>query len=311
MGLLDRLRASAPRAAPPSDPDPFGDEVQRKLEMLALVSRRVAAGRMRAERRTRKRGSGIEFADHREYVPGDDFRFVDWDVYRRFGRLLVRLYEEEEDLQILLVVDCSSSMGFGDGRKLLQARRLAAGLAYVGLANLDRVTLAGVTGAVTARLAPVRGRARIFKVFRFLRGLRAGGRTDLGAALATLVAGQARRGVAVLLSDLYDPAGFERGIDVLRYHRFEPYVVHVVDPADGAPDARGDVSLVDCETGEERDVTVTEGLLARLRAAHEGYLADVERYCRGRQVPYLRAPVDRPFDELILRVFREGGFLRG
>src|SRR5450631_2870934 len=95
----------------------FDDEFQRKLEMLALVSRRVFAGRMRAERRSKKKGSGVEFADHRDYVPGDDFRFVDWNVYQRFGKLLVRLYEEEEDLGITFIVDASASMGFGGGRK--------------------------------------------------------------------------------------------------------------------------------------------------------------------------------------------------
>ena len=122
----------------------FDDEFQRKLETLAVVSRRVFAGRMRAERRTKKRGSGIEFADHRDYAPGDDFRYVDWNAYQRFGLLFVRLYEQEEDLSIYFIVDCSSSMAFGGGRKFDQARRLCAALAYVGLANLDRVTIVGV-----------------------------------------------------------------------------------------------------------------------------------------------------------------------
>ena len=132
MGFLDLFRRDlAPRASR-REHQLFDDEFQRKLEMLALVSRRVFAGRLRAERRSKKKGSGLEFADHRDYVPGDDFRSVDWNVYQRFGKLLVRLYEEEEDLSIYLIVDCSSSMGFGGKKKFDQARRLCAALAYVG-----------------------------------------------------------------------------------------------------------------------------------------------------------------------------------
>jgi len=282
----------------------------RRLEQLELASRRLTAGRMKGERRSVRRGQSVEFADHRDYVPGDDFRFVDWNVYQRFGKLLVRLYEEEEDLGILFIVDASASMAFGDGRKLDQARRLVAALSYVGLANLDRVAITAVADGVVARLPPTRGKARIFKVFQFLREVEAGGSTDLGEALTKVVAQHKRRGLAVLVSDLYDPAGFERGINVLRYNKFEPYVLHVVDPADFRPKLRGDVHVYDVETGDEREVTVTEGLLGKLEAAHRDYLADIERFCAKNQVSYFRASVDEPFDQLVLQVFRRGGFLR-
>src|SRR5512143_2013522 len=148
MSVLDffrRTKSAAPVRSAPTGADLFDDEFQKRLESLSIVSRRVFAGRMRAERRTKKKGSGIEFADHRDYAPGDDFRSVDLNIFQRFSRLLVRLYEEEEDLSIYFVVDCSTSMGFGDGKKFDQARRLCAALAYVGLANLDRVTIVGAT----------------------------------------------------------------------------------------------------------------------------------------------------------------------
>ena len=288
----------------------FDDEFQRKLESLALVSRRVFAGRMRAERRSKKKGSGVEFADHRAYAPGDDFRFVDWNVYRRFGKLLVRLFEEEEDLSIYFIVDASSSMAFGDGKKFDQARRLAAALAYVGLANLDRVTIVSATDSVTSRMPTTRGKGRIFKVFEFLSELTPGGTTDLGDAMKTFVAQHKRRGLAVVLSDLYDPAGFERGINVLRYNKFEPFVLHIVDPTEAKPDLKGDVRVYDCETGDEREVTVTAKVLERYGQAYEEYLEEVQRFCVSKQVSYFRADVNTPFDELILRVFRRGGFLR-
>lgn len=311
MGLLELFRPkSAPRRAEARRAELFDDDFQKKLESLSIVSRRVFAGRMRAERRSKKKGSGVEFADHRDYAPGDDFRSVDWNVYQRFGRLLVRLYEEEEDLSIYFIVDASSSMAFGDGRKFDQARRLAAALAYVGLANLDRVTIVGATDVVTSRMPTTRGKGRIFKVFEFLSELEPGGATDLHDALKTFVAQHKRRGLAVLISDLYDPAGFERGINALRFNKFEPFVLHVVDKKEARPQLKGDVRLYDCETGEEREVTVTDSLLDDMAKAFDDYQRAIERFCTSRQVPYFAADVSVPFDELVLRVFRRGGFLR-
>ncbi len=316
MGVLDVFKRAA---APVSrrfartrieKADLFDDEFQKKLESLAIVSRRVFAGRQRAERRTKKKGSGIEFADHRDYVPGDDFRYVDWNVYQRFGRLLVRLYEEEEDLSVYFIVDCSTSMGFGDGKKFDQARRLCAALAYVALANLDRVTIVSANDSIVARMPTTRGKGRIFKVFEFLRRIEPDGVTDLSDSLKTFVAQHKRRGLAVLISDLYDPAGFEHGINVLRYNKFEPYVLHLVDPEEAKPKLQGDVRIYDCETGDEREVTVTAKLLERMERAWNDYLVEVERFCTSRQVPYFVADVKTPFDELVLSVFRRGGFLR-
>ncbi len=308
MSLFAWRRAK--QVALPADDDPFGDEFQRKLESLALVSRRVFAGRLRAERRTKKSGSGVEFADHRDYQPGDDFRSLDWSVYQRFERLLVRLYEEEEDLAIYFVLDASTSMAFGDGRKAAYAKKVVAALAYVGLANLDRVSIVTTTDQVLSRLPETRGKARIFKAFRFLRDVQFTGTTDLGDAMKTFVAQNKRRGLAVLVSDLYDPHGFEKGLNVLRYNKFDPFVVHVIDAREAKPKLHGDLLVYDCETGAEREVTVTAKVLARFGQAHAQYLAEVERFCAAHQVPYVAASVDVPFDELILRVFRRGGFLR-
>src|SRR5262245_10703899 len=276
MGVLDLFKkATAPlsrRFVPLGGPDEdlFDDEFQRKLDYLAMVSRRVFSGAMRAERRTKKTGSGVEFADHRDYAPGDDFRYLDWAAYQRFDRLLIRLYEEEEDLSIYFIVDNSSSMGFAGGEKLRQAKRLCAALAYVGLANLDRIAIVTATDEISGRMQSTRGKARIFRIFRFLRDVRAEGVTDLGEAMKTFVAQHKRRGLAVILSDLYDPAGFERGINVLRYNRFEPFVLHMADETDAKPDLKGDVRVYDCETGEEREVTVTPKVLERYgQAYHE------------------------------------------
>jgi uncharacterized protein (DUF58 family) len=313
MGLLDFL-SRAPKSlrtrTSSRDDDLFDDEFQRKLDYLAMVSKRVFSGAMRAERRTRKTGSGVEFADHRDYAPGDDIRALDWSAYSRFQRLLIRLYEEEEDLSIYFILDTSSSMGFGDGEKLRHAKRLAAALAYVALANLDRVTIVSATDELSGRMPETRGKARIFRIFRFLTGIHAEGHTDLEDSLKTFVAQHKRRGLAVLISDLYDAKGFEKGINVLRYNKFEPFVLHVTDSKDRTPELRGDVRVYDCESGEEREVTVTSKILERYAKAYDGYVDQVKRFCTKKQVSYYEAPVDVPFDELILRVFRRGGFLR-
>jgi len=316
VGVLDLFQPGGPlslrpaRAPRPADDDLFDDEFQRKLDYLALVSRKVFAGRQRAERRTKKSGSGIEFADHRDYQPGDDFRYLDWNVYQKFGRLLLRLYEEEEDLSVYFIVDASGSMAFGDGDKLKYAKKVAAALAYVGLANLDRVGIVSTSDKVMDRMPETRGKGRIFKVFRFLRELEPAGITDLGDALKTFVAQHKRRGLAVLISDLYDPAGFEKGINVLRYNKFDPFVVHVVDKREEKPKLAGDVLLYDCETGDEREVTVTAKVLERFGVVYNEYLHEISRFCTTRQVPYIQADVTQPFDELILKIFRRGGFLR-
>jgi uncharacterized protein (DUF58 family) len=213
-------------------------------------------------------------------------------------------------LAIYFVVDASVSMAFGDGLKLKYAKKIAAALAYVGLANLDRVSIVAAGDRVMDRMQETRGKARIFKVFRFLREVEPAGTTDLAGALKAFVAQNKRRGLCVLISDLYDPAGFEQGINVLRYNKFDTYVVHIIDPAEGVPKLQGDVLLYDCETGDEREVTVTAKVLERFKDAYEAYLSSAERFCTTRQVPYIRADVNMHFDELILRIFRRGGFLR-
>lgn len=313
MGLFDFL-TSGPKSlrgrAKVVEEDLFDDDFQRRLDHLALVSKRIFSGAMRAERRTKKVGSGVEFADHRDYAPGDDLRTLDWAAYSRFNRLLVRLYEEEEDLSIYFILDSSSSMAFGDGEKLRQAKRLTAALAYVGLANLDRVTIVSATDALSGRMPETRGKARIFRIFRFLSSIQGDGHTDLEDSLKTFVAQHKRRGLAVLISDLYDAKGFEKGINVLRYNKFEPFVLHVTDVADRAPGLKGDVRVYDCETGDEREVTVTNRVLERYAKAYDAYVAEVRRFCTKKQVSYYEANVEVPFDELILRVFRQGGFLR-
>ncbi len=297
-----------------ADPgDVFDEAFLARLELLQVIARRLFRGRQRAERKTRKVGSGLEFADHREYSPGDDIRNLDWNVLMRLGQSLIRLYEEDEDLPIRVAIDVSESMQTSGGGKLRYAQQIAAALAYVGLANLDRVGLTCMSRKVHQSLPAVRGKGRIFRVFEFLRNAPKGGPTDLRAACSRLAAESNQPGLTVVLSDFYDMDGAFDGLNLLRFRKHEPVAIQILDPAEVHPERsalRGDVSLVDCEGGDPRDVTLSPATLKAYAAAHEQFCAALHSSCRSRGIPYFRAEIDVPFDELVLRMFRLGGLLR-
>lgn len=299
-----RSPSGRPEAAAPEDL--FDEAFQKRLEYLALVSRRVFRGRTRAERRSRSAGAGVEFADYRTYYPGDDYRQVDWNVYGRIDRLMLRLHEQQEDLSVYLLLDCSRSMGFGSPRKLDYAKQLVAALAYISLTHLDRVSIHALQGDRIERLAPSRNRNRIFTVFEFLRPLEARGPTNLAASLGAFAAQNKRRGLCVLASDLYDPRGFEEGLNRLRFARFETHVLHLTDRADATPALHGDLELLDAETGDAREVTVTPLLLKRYAQAHERYLERVRKFCGEKHVGLHSLPTSLPPEDAILRMLRRG-----
>jgi uncharacterized protein (DUF58 family) len=288
----------------------FDEEFLRRLEGLHLVAQKLLAGQRQAERRSKKIGQGLEYADHRDYSVGDDFRSIDWNVYGRSDKLLVRLYEEEEDLSIYLLTDVSDSMMLGGSAKAEYAMKVSAALGYIGLASLDRVAVLPFADGLTATPQPVRGKGQIHKILRQLSGSRTGGRTLLEQSARALVHRFKRRGVAVVVSDFYDEHGFEDALNLLRYHRFELFVIQITDEAELDPELSGDIQILDCETGAAHDVTVTPELLARYRRAHVEFCGRIRDFCRARHVPYFLAPVQVPFDELVLRIFREGGLVR-
>ncbi len=314
-GAFKALRPNAPREPKKNRAADrtalFDERFLKTLEYLHMVSRKVFAGNLRAERRTRKVGSGIEFADHRTYSRGDDFRYIDWNLYGRLDKLLLRLFEEEEDLYIYILVDVSDSMSIGNPLpKLHYAMQVGAALSYVGLANLDRVSIIPFGDKLIGRLAPTRGKNRIFRVFEFLRSCEIGGKTELAECMKDFVAQNKRRGLAVVISDFYDPKGFEAGMNTLRYHRFEPFVLQVYDKREAEPQLMGDLALVDCETGDTREVTISRSLLEAYGREHEKYCKELEAYCTKYAMPFFRTHTSIPFEELVLKIFRSGGFLR-
>ncbi len=208
----------------------FDNDFLKKLEYLRVVSKRAFAGQNRADRLTPKRGRGIEFADHRPYAPGDDFRHIDWKAYKRLGRLLLRLFDEERDLPIYLMLDCSRSMA--GSTKFDLARRLAAALCYIGLVHLDRITILPFGRGLGDESSPGRGKGRIFRVFELLERLEAAGPTDLRESFKEFASRPRPMGMTVILSDFLDPGGFEAGLKILRTIGHDVVVIHVVSERD-------------------------------------------------------------------------------
>ena len=286
----------------------FDTEFLQKLEYLSLVSKRVFRGSLLAQRRTKQLGGGIEFVDHREYSVGDDFRYLDWNVYARHGELLLKRFQEEEDLHVYLLLDCSRSMAFGDPAKFDLARQLTAALAYIALADLDRVAVVAYAADIVADFPLTRGKNRILSLLKFLDGLATKGTdTDLGRVVTGFVHRNQRRGLAIVVSDLFDPRGFQHGLDVLRHRSYEPHVIQIHDPAEANPKMLGELELVDIESATGQKVTITESALRKYKRIFADYQASVRDYSRKYGTGCTQTTTKVPFDELILRMMRLAG----
>jgi uncharacterized protein (DUF58 family) len=284
----------------------FDSDFLKKLEYLSLVSRRVFRGSILAQRRTMQMGGGIEFADHREYTPGDDFRYLDWNLYARHDELMLKRFQEEEDLHVYFLLDCSRSMGYGT--KFDLARQVTAALAYIALADLDRVAVVAFANDIIADFPLMRGKARILALLKFLEELKPqGALTDLARVSTGFVHRTQRRGLAIVVSDLYDPAGFERGLDMLRHRRYEPHVVQIHDRREAEPTLLGDMELFDIETESLQKVTVTEKSLKRYRKLFADFQESIRKYCRNYGLGCTRTTTEVKFDDLILKMMRAAG----
>jgi uncharacterized protein (DUF58 family) len=285
----------------------FEDDFLKKLEYLHVVSKRAFAGQNRADRLARKRGRGLEFADHRGYTPGDDFRHIDWKAYQRLNRLLLRLFDEEQDLPIYLFIDASRSMF--EQAKFDQARRIAAALCYIGLAHLDRVTILPFDDALGQETVPGRGKGRIFRVFELLERLETEGSTDLRECFKQFASRNRQQGLAVVISDFLDPSGFEPALKILASMGHDVFVVHIASQVDRDPGALGEVRFVDSETGELRDIEVTPALAQAYAKEWQSHADELALFCGRYNLGYVRADAEEPFEQIVLKTFRKGRFL--
>jgi len=294
------------RAFLPSDIDPtvFDEAFLRQLERLLLLLRGPVRGGLKGGRRSVKRGQSVEFADYREYTLGDDLRQLDWNVLARLEKLFVKLFIEEEDVTITVLLDGSASMASGTPDKLQFAKRAAAALGYIGLASEDKVAISVLGGRVARRRTALRGSGRVFRLLAELSAIApADGPTDLVAAARHAAAQLSGRGVVILLSDLLDPAA-DRVIRELASTRSELIVLHVLSPQELDPPLEGDLRLVDAETGEGVDVTADlatiDAYRARLAAWKDGFATLAAR----REATYVDLSSDVPLNDLIFAELR-------
>jgi uncharacterized protein (DUF58 family) len=278
-----------------------------QLERLSLAAKKPVRGWAAGQRRSRQAGNSVEFLDYRPYGVGDDLRYVDWNIYRRTDRLMVKQLVDDEELCLHLLVDASASMQAGEPSKLSKlewAKRLAAALGYIGLASLERVGLGVMRERVTEGWPPGRGRARVTPLFEFLSKVQGGGATRLNESL-TEYAGRSRAtGLVVLVSDLLDPAGCEAGLKALLERRFEVHVVHVLSPEELRPSLEGDLRLIDRETGEGRALRVDADTLRAYAERLQAFLARCEGFCKSQGINYHRADTATSVEQFVLGPLR-------
>ncbi|PYM73093.1 MAG: DUF58 domain-containing protein [Candidatus Rokuibacteriota bacterium] len=282
----------------------FTSEFLAQLERLSLLSRRIFRGRVKGERRSLRRGHSVEFCDYRAYGVGDDLRYVDWNIYGRLDRLHVKLFVDEEDLCLHLIVDASASMNFGSPTKLDSARRIAAALGFVGLVNLERVGVGALRDRVAEGWPPTRGRNQVPNLLDFLDRVEPSGGTSLNEGLANYAARSRQSGLAVILSDLLDPAGYESGVRALLERRFDVHLVHVLSPEEMNPELAGDLRLVDSETGEMRELSMDGDAVRAYRERLRQFLDRAETFCRTKEIGYHRIASDAPIEEFVLAQLR-------
>jgi len=323
----------------------FDADFMHKLDRLSLVSRKMKAGRLKGERRSPKRGQSVEFADYRNYAHGDDLRRVDWNAYARMERLFIKLFQEEEDLTVHLLLDASKSMDWGDPQditlttpltpidsetravggvvapspgsnthdqnKLVYAKRTAAALGYIALSNLDRLSLTAFSKSGLQRFSAVRGKGHAVSLMRFIAGVQAEGATDLDLMLRQYASHARYPGLLFLLSDLLVEGGGIEGLKALQAAGHEVNVVHILAPAEVHPELAliGDLRLKDIETGATQEVSIDGGILDLYQQKFEAWQSEIEEFCRRRGINYVQVTTDQPFEDLVLHYLRRRGIL--
>ncbi len=281
-----------------------------QLERMELVSRKIFRGRMKGERRSRRKGQSVEFADFRNYVAGDDLRFIDWNTYARLDRLFLKLFLEEEDLHFYALIDASQSMDFGEPTKFHYAKQLAAALGFVGLVRGDRIKIEFL-GQPANNPAPIlRGRRSLWRMLDYLDGLQPTTNTSLADGLKNFCIRNSGKGIVVLISDLMDKAGYEGALRYLLAQDMDIYVVHLLSVEEIEPDLQGDLRLLDCEDGDVAEVSVSAALLNRYRQTLAAFLQSAREFCNRRGIVYLPARNDVSVEELIQGYLRQRGLIR-
>ena len=285
-------------------------ELLAKLEKMELVSRKIFRGRMKGERRSRRKGQSVEFADFRNYVPGDDLRFIDWNTYARLDRLFLKLFMEEEDLHFYALLDASPSMNFGEPTKFDYARQLAAALGFVGLVRGDRVKIQTLAEPPGHKPPALRGRHQLWKMLEYLEGVEPGENISLADGVKNFCLHNSGKGIVVLISDLMYKEGYEAALRYLLAQDMDIYVIHVLSAEELEPDLQGDLRLVDCEDGDVAEITVSGPLLRRYKQTLAAFVESAREFCTRRGILYLMARNEVPVEQLVTGYLRERGLVR-
>lgn len=291
----------------PLTQDLLPPDLAGRLQRLELVTRKVFRGRMKGERRSAKKGQSVEFADFRNYVAGDDLRALDWNLYARLDKLIVKLFLEEEDLHFYTLIDASPSMAFGEPTKLEYAKRLAAALGFIGLIRADRVRVETLGGE---RSPVMRGRRGVPRLLEFLEKVEPTENVSLEEGVRKFCLRNSGKGVVVLITDLMDKQGYEAAMRYLVAQRVDTYVIQVLSGAEIDPDVAGDLRLVDCEDGDMAEVTISAPLIARYKETLATFTANAQDYCNRRGMNYLLTSTERPVEELMTTWLRRRGLIR-
>jgi uncharacterized protein (DUF58 family) len=279
------------------------------LESLELVSKRIRAGRMKGDRLSKHKGRGSEFADYRSYSVGDDLRFLDWNLFGRLEKLFVRLFQEEEDLSVHLLIDTSASMSFGTPSKLRYAKQVAAALGFVGLANMDRVAIETIGGESSQRSPVFRGRPSLWRMVKHLDAIEPAGSGDFNKSLKSYSLRTGGRGIALVLSDFMDKGGFEDGLRFLSARNLDVYAIQILAEEEINPPYTGDLKFTDLEDGDQAEVTISAPLLERYQRTLNAFRGSISSFATRRGMTYLFTSNQVPFEKLVLGYLRNRGLL--
>lgn len=280
-----------------------------RLDQLDVMSRKLLAGKMRGERRSKRRGQSVEFADYRNYVVGDDLRFIDWNIYARLDKLFLKLFLEEEDLALYILLDVSKSCDYGSPHKALYMKQVAAALGYVGLVNYNRVTIAAMSDGIVAETGAMRGRRRVSQMIDFVSKLEPSGTSHLAEACKRFALAHRQKGVCVVLSDFFDKGGYENGLRYVAGGKYDLFCVQTLSPQEIDPDLQGDLKLKDMEDDDLAEVSITQPLIKKYKANLNAYCLSLKDYVTRRGGTYLFTSTAVPFDTLVLNYLRERGLL--
>jgi len=282
-----------------------------RISQLDYTSKKIFAGKLRGERRSKKRGESVEFADHRQYVVGDDIRHIDWNIYGRLDRLFLKLFLEEEDLSLSLVIDCSESADCGEPNKFLYMQQLAMALGYIGLVNFNRVTATAIgDGGIVSAIRDLRGRRRTQDLARWMCNLEPGGGADFTEACKRIALARRGKGVMIILSDFFIKEGYEDGLRLLIGRGYDVYAMQILSPQELDPPITGDLRLKDVEDGDLAEVTISAPLLKRYKANLTAYCDQLGAFCARREISLMTVSTETPVDSLIVDYLRRKGLLR-